>query len=345
MALKRLTTEEMSQVSAPLVATDSPPRTVIDKFPTLTALLPQLQSAHKGVLAMRRQVENPKLQELSDREASLDADHDDRVRGIYGALTGLALVSGAGPELTQLRDILFPEGLAHTQKTYRGEAGHAAMVASHLDANTQARFKAVNLHDVNLLDLVNSWLGVAEQLGKLEDERARLTPAPNTAAEVNNARLSWVRIMNAFVANAELADLDEDSDRLLFGPLRAAEQTADTRGRGKNAPAPVPGPVPDPVAPANETTRDDAAQGAGFSLLKPRSRQGANPGRALETAEAWSDEVGLAVWNHGEGGHQEAAAWFGKTPGSVTRGSWHGLKTQRGRSRGARPRFGHRHGG
>jgi hypothetical protein len=53
--------------------------------------------------------------------------------------------------------------------------------------------------------------------------------------------------MNALVANAELANLDADSDRLLFGPLRAAEQTADARGRGKNAPAPVPVPAPAPV--------------------------------------------------------------------------------------------------
>jgi len=85
---------------------------------------------------------------------------------------------------------------------------------------------------------------VAAQPGTLEDERARLNPTPSTSAEINDARLGWVRIMNALVANAELANLDADSDRLVFGPLRAAEQSADAQGRTKNGPAPVPAPAP-----------------------------------------------------------------------------------------------------
>lgn len=249
MALKRLTTEEMSQVSAPLVTKGDPARVAIEKIPIVASLLPQVQAAHADILALRKHNEDPRLRELSEREASLDADHDDRVRGIYGALTGLALVSGVGAELLRLRDMLFPEGLAHTQKTYRGEAGHAAMVASRLDADAQARLKAINLHDKNLLDLVNGWLAMAGQLGGLEDERARLSPRPSTAAEINEARLAWIRIMNALVANAELANLDADTDRLLFSPLRAAEQIADARGRGKatSEPASAPAPAPPPA--------------------------------------------------------------------------------------------------
>ena len=84
-------------------------------------------------------------------------------------------------------------------------------------------------------------------LGALEDERARLSPAPSSSGEINEARLAWVRIMNAMVANAELAKLDADTDRLLFAPLRAAEQIADARGRGKSAPAPVTPPATDPA--------------------------------------------------------------------------------------------------
>ena len=64
---------------------------------------------------------------------------DALVRGIYGSLTMLAQVSSTSDELLGLRDLLFPEGAAHTQKTYRGEAGHAALVAARLDANLQAK--------------------------------------------------------------------------------------------------------------------------------------------------------------------------------------------------------------
>jgi len=142
-----------------------------------------------------------------------------------------------------LRDLFFPEGAAHTQKTYRGEAGHAALVASRLDASAQARLKAVSLQEKNLLDLVNEWLGVAKQLGDLEEERARLSPpSSSTAAEINNARLGWVRVVNALVANADLVGLDGDTDRLLFSALRAAERTAD--GRGKKSPDAPPAPSP-----------------------------------------------------------------------------------------------------
>jgi hypothetical protein len=48
-----------------------------------------------------------------------------------------------------------------------GHAGHGAMVAAHLDAKLQARLKAVNLHDKNLLDLTQEWLGAAKQIGQL----------------------------------------------------------------------------------------------------------------------------------------------------------------------------------
>jgi len=111
------------------------------------------------------------------------------------------------------------------------QAGHGAMVAARLDADLQARLKAVNLHDKNLLDLANGWLGVAKHLGDLEDERARLSPPPRSSADINNARIGWVRIVNALVANAEIAGLNSATDRLLFSAQRAAEQTADSRGR------------------------------------------------------------------------------------------------------------------
>jgi hypothetical protein len=248
MSLKRLTTDEMNPLSAPLVTEGNPARVALERIPILSSLLPQLLSAHTGILSVRTVVEDPKVRELSEREAELDADHDERVRGIYNSLTALAQVSGTGAELIRLRDMLFPEGLEHTRKTYRGQAGHAAAVAARLDADAQARLRAVSLHDKNLLDLVNGWLAAARQLGELEEQRARLVPAPSSQADINAARLAWVRVMNALVANAELAGIDADTDRLLFSALRAAEKTADARGRAKASSAPAPAPAPAPVA-------------------------------------------------------------------------------------------------
>jgi hypothetical protein len=244
MALKRLTVAEMIQLSTPWVTAGNAARTLLDKFPLLTALLPKLQAAHSGIFAVRAQAEDPKVQRLSQQEAELDAKHDNLVRGIHGSLSMLAQVSTSSDELLRLRDLLFPEGAAHTQKTYRGEAGHAALVAARLDTGVQARLKAVLLQEKNLLELVNEWLDVAKQLGDLEEERARLSPpSSSTAAEINNARLGWVRVVNALLANAELEGVDGDTDRLLFSALRAAEKTADSRRRKSPEAPPAPAPV------------------------------------------------------------------------------------------------------
>jgi hypothetical protein len=208
-----------------------------------------LQRAHTAIFAVGVQPVDPQLRLLVEREAALDAEHDDIVSGIHGALTALARVSAASTELLRLRDGLFPEGLSHMHKTYRGEAGHGAIVESRLDADLKGRLKAVNLHDKNLLDLTQRWLTIAKELGAAEDERARLEPQPSSAADLNNARLGWIRIMNALVANAELVGLDEETERLIFGPLRAAEKSAGNRGKGKTPAATV-----TPAAPATPPT-------------------------------------------------------------------------------------------
>ena len=252
MALKRLTVEEMIQISASWVTEGNPARTAIEKVPLLAALLPELGGAHGAIFALRVERDDPKVRAVSDREAALDAEHDERVRGLHGVLTALAAVSDGATELLGLREILLPEGLSHTNKTYRGEAGHGAMVEAQLDAQMKARLKAVNLYDKNLLDLTQGWLAVARELGQAEDERARLCPPPSPAADINAARLRWIRIVNALVANAEIAKVDAATDHLLFAPLRAAELVADRR-RGK-APAPEA-----PAAPATPPAASPAA--------------------------------------------------------------------------------------
>jgi len=241
MAVGHLLAEVMYQLSMPWVTSGDPAQAAIEKNPMLAALLPQLQKAHAAIEAVLGQ-EDANQQALSQQEAEIDNKHDTMVRGIYGSLTMLAVLSPQKDELLSLRNWLFPEGLLHTQKSYRGEAGHAALVASHLDAIMEARLRAVSLHDQNLFDLVQQWFAAAKQLGDLEDERARLAAASSTASEVRAARAGWARTVNLFVANAAAADLDAETDTLLFSALRAAERAAATRARPHPAPAPAPQP-------------------------------------------------------------------------------------------------------
>src|SRR5262249_4207042 len=84
---------------------------------------------------------------------------------------------------------------------------------------------------------------LGQKLGTLEDEKARLPSSasgqgPGAGMTLLAARNQWVRVVNAFVANGELAELDEETAKLIFGPLRAAEKAADRRDRGGGAKAP-----------------------------------------------------------------------------------------------------------
>jgi hypothetical protein len=249
MAYKYLTSDEEYQVSMPWVTVGDPARAAIEKTPLLAPQLPQLQKAHTGIAAVRGR-EDPKQQSIVQLELEVDHRHDTLVSGIYGSLSMLSVLSPAKEELLSLRDLLFPDGLSHTKRSYRGEAGHAALVAAHLDAAVTARLKAVNLHDQNLFDLVQQWLAAAKQLGDLEEQKARLAETPPTlASEVQAARMTWVRTVNLFVANAQAAELDPDTDKLLFAPLRAAERASESRIKPRPAPAPAPAPA---AAPAKE---------------------------------------------------------------------------------------------
>jgi hypothetical protein len=55
-----------------------------------------------------------------------------------------------------------------------------------------------------------------------------------------------------FVANAEAAELDADTDNLLFSALRAAERAAEARVHTRPAPAPAPAPAPVPAVPSTK---------------------------------------------------------------------------------------------
>lgn len=228
----------MVQLSEPWVTPDNEAHTILNGVPLLAALLPQIEGAHQLLMSMIPAADSPKFKELSAAEAELDVKHDTLVRGIHGGLTSIALISANGAELLSLRDFLLPEGLAHTQKSYRGEAGHAKLVESRLDADMRKRLSAVTLHDRTLEALVDEWLGVAKQLGALEEQKAKLVgPDGNTAFEISQARFGWIRVVKALLANAELAPIDEAQDRVLFGALHAAELAADRRKRGRTAAA------------------------------------------------------------------------------------------------------------
>lgn len=244
MALKWLTAEEMVAISAAWVMADAAGRAAIEKIPALAAILPNLEKVHAAIVTLRAK-EPARIDVISQKEAEVDAKHDALVRGMVGTLSMLAPISDDREELLALRDKLFPDGLLHTKRSYRGEAGHVAVVAKQMDDALKARLAGIRVHKKTLLDLVTTWIDAGTQLGQLEEEKAHLLEtAPSLAGELLSARTAWLRVTKALMTNAKLAEIDDVTDQLLFSALRTAERAADSRAHGKVMPAPAPSPAP-----------------------------------------------------------------------------------------------------
>lgn len=261
MALKRLRTGEMVQLSLPWITEHSEAHKAILATPELAGLLPRVEAGHKALHDAQPVRDESRLVKLQQKAAALDLRHDEIVRGAYWLLTALAWLSGdaaTAERLMRLRDQLFPAGLDAAQKPYREEAGATAMLQSRLAADSAAKkhLKEIPVLKKNLAQVVEELISVGKKLGDTEDERAALLTdgGPSDGAKVVLARNQWIRAVNAMLANAELAELDEDASRLIFGALRHADKMADRRkpvagDAPEDAPAPVAIPATDSVAP------------------------------------------------------------------------------------------------
>ncbi len=258
MALKRLISEEMLQVSNGWVAPDAEGTKAILACPELAPLHPRITAVHEGLAAVTQPVvTNPKLKEISEQEAAADGRHDEVIRGSHMLLTGISLLLGQSPDSAAVlaaRDKLLPDGLESVNKTYRAEAGQAAQLSDRM-ADLEPLLNSVVVGGTTparpLTHYVREWISLGAKLGKLEDERARIQATPSVVeggAAVVEARNRWIRAANALLATAEMAEVDAKIMAAIFGPMWAAEKTADRRGRNPIKPEPGPGPNEPPTA-------------------------------------------------------------------------------------------------
>lgn len=238
MALKRLTTAEMVQLSGPMVTEGAEARGRLLAYAETAGVLPRLDVACKALHEAKKASDNPRLVKLQEEAGETDSRHDNLIRGAHGLLTSLALLAGTAEraeQLTRLRDTLLPEGLSATQQSYRAEAGSAQLLATRVaDPVVKKQLKEIPVHQQTLWHVVQEWIGHARKLGELEDERAMLltSAGPSENARMVAARNQWIRAMNALLTMAELAEVDPSVDQVVFGALRLAEKAADRRGKG-----------------------------------------------------------------------------------------------------------------
>ena len=94
MALKRLTTAEMVQISGPWTTNGSAAREAIQSIPELAGILPRIDAAQKQLHAARPVPDDPRAAGLAREAAEIDARHDAVVRGVDRVLEGLLLLAG-----------------------------------------------------------------------------------------------------------------------------------------------------------------------------------------------------------------------------------------------------------
>lgn len=236
MALKRLTTEEMVQLSSAWVRSSSPAREALLGVEELAGLAARIDKCHAELVEAQPDVMDPRLSALMREAAATDLRHDSIVRGVDALTLGHALLIGDHPRaalLKKLREVLLPDGLTAVQKTYRAEAGAAELLQTRLakSPDVKAALATIPVFDRSLSDYVDEWVACAERLGELENQRASLvkTDGVSDGTRLVNARNRWIRTINALVANAALAELDPATDTLIFGALRLAEAIADRR--------------------------------------------------------------------------------------------------------------------
>ncbi len=244
MALRHLDSAVMLQLSATWLDSTSEAHTKLLAVPDLATFLPRLSKPHTALAGLLQPGHNSRVTAIIQQQFDIDIRHDNLIRGIVSVLSGSAeLLSGEAERiLLELRDFLAPEGLSSIQKSYRAEATQAAQLKDRITPEVRAQLDSLQIglsgQSKPLSHFVDEWLTLGRSLGMLEDEKSRLQDSPEqtTAQAIVKARNLWIRTVNALIAQAELVEIDEATDRLVFGPLRAASKSAERKAKGKSGP-------------------------------------------------------------------------------------------------------------
>lgn len=260
MALRRMSTAEMVAVTSTMVDDAHPDRQAMAQTPALAALLPQVDDAHRGLHATHQAGPGAvRLKQIQEQQKEIDVEHDDELRGIWAYLWALVYFARTAEErepFLRLLRLLLPDGLAAVKKSYREEAGQAALAATRLTDADRALLQSLQIPGGRtMLDAVNLWLSLGAQLGVLDRERAGEASGEGpTPADALIARNVWIRTIQTVRDVAGLVAAENPVIQGLIARIDAAGRAADRRaGIGGQPDEPsVPGdeqPAPPVAAP------------------------------------------------------------------------------------------------
>jgi hypothetical protein len=227
----------MVSLSTPWTTQDHADRQLLVSIPVIAALVPKLDDAHKSLLSTQPATTAPeRVTVIQEEQKQIDTRHDDVIRGCYLLPQALAYLTGdeaLAERLLSLQEVLLPEGLIATQKSYREEAGQAALLHSRLLPEHVALLKKIKTTEGSLWDSVKEWEHLAEKLGALEDERAGLAEDTSLVpADAVSARNKWIRTVNAMRTVLDLVGADRPGIVAILKRIADVERKADRRVAG-----------------------------------------------------------------------------------------------------------------
>lgn len=231
MALRDLNAAAMIEVTDQWLQQD---RGLIESQPALLYPLELIEEAHHTLLTTQKRIGTVEkhIMELTRNLTAEDAYHDRKLRGTFMMLSGAAEIEDDPDERERLlnaRDTLFPLGLAATQRTYREQAGNGKIAREQFKPDVQASCDQLQINGRPLSGVVYNWLDSSQRIGDMNALRNRISGDGDdgvAAGELHQARLIWIKAVNAMLAMLEFTDFDADTRRRLLADLRDAETKA-----------------------------------------------------------------------------------------------------------------------
>lgn len=236
MAKRNLTTQTMLTISERWLDPERD-RPILERYPLLSALLPRLVKAHTSLVEFQRASTEAQseIAAVQKEQAALDAEHDRKIRGVFGILTGLGELAATEEKARHyfdLRDRILPDGLRATKRSYVDEGGEVVLLQGRLDDATKSALEAIVTPEGSLYSHVLDWMKAATALVELDEKRLDIERAAmdqTRKSDVLRARNEWIRVGNGLEANIQLEDASAEDIYRLFRHLERAEARADRR--------------------------------------------------------------------------------------------------------------------
>ena len=235
MALYRLTSPEMIQLSATMVDIGHRDHVALMSQPDLAGLMPGLATAHRALVVATQGLLNAQLSPVLAAQSEIADRRYWLARAIQCGLQlyiALALARGDEAQADRLQDLsraMFPDGLLVIDDKYERAVQRARQVGELLTEEVENNLRQLALQGGNLLALVRSWIDMTETLGTLERQRVAFFLNQRQSGDMTRARATWNRLISVLRSIVSTVQIDDPEVVAIMERITRAERAAGRR--------------------------------------------------------------------------------------------------------------------